>query len=231
MSRTGLWTEILAPAGALLVAVVAAALQQPAALVALAVIWFAPALLRRVGSLPPLDEREEETDRLAQQISLSTLLVAVTVLPYLLSFESGEVVRTLALEWLDVGFLVVAIFYVRAGVMLHRTVPRAWAAQLGSLGACAIAAIGIWGAAIIFPGRVPPWFLAAPLACLFPNLVALKWRRLAGVMWLGGAALTALWSVTAPDSLLEKIICLLMLALPWAVAGYWSFSADDQAAG
>jgi hypothetical protein len=225
MNRTGLWSEILAPIAALLVAGTASLLRLPVLLVFLSIIWFGPAVLRRVSVVGALDERETEAYRVAQQVSLSVLLILVTILPFLLvSVREG---RTVASEWLDVGFLVVAIFMIRALVIMHRTLPRPAAAHLAGAGATFIAAAGLWTLAAYGPGPIATWVLLSPIMCVVPHLVALKWRKLAAVLWLGGAALTAAWTVTTIASPLEQVITLGTLALPWAAAGVWIAKVSD----
>ena len=226
MNRTGLCSEILAPVGALLVAVTAALLRLPVLLVLLSIIWFTPALLRRLAIVSPLDERETEVYRVAQQVSLSALLILVTVLPYLLVSAREGTSYPVRSEWLDVGFLVVAIFILRALVLMHEAVPRKSAAHIAGAGATAIAATGVWALAAYYPGSFPAWVLFAPLVCVIPHLAALKWNRLAAVLWFGGAALTALWTVTTVVSPLEQVIFLGTLVIPWGFAGYWIASVD-----
>jgi hypothetical protein len=174
----------------------------------------------------PLDERETEVYRLAQQVSLSVLLALVTVLPFLLVSARADSSHPVRSEWLDVGFLVAAIFVLRTLVLMHRAVPRAAAAHLAGAGATLIGASGIWAIALYSPGTIPTWFLLSPLACLLPHLAALKWRRLAAALWFGGAGLTALWTLTTVVSPLEQVICLGILVLPWTSAGFWIASVD-----
>jgi hypothetical protein len=224
MNRTGLWSEILAPIAALLVAGTASLLRLPILLALLSLIWFGPALLRRLAVVGPLDERETEVYRVAQQVSLSVLLLLVTILPFLLvSTREGRSVES---EWLDVGFLVVAIFVIRALSLMHGAVPRVAAAHLAGAGATLIAAAGLWALAAYHPGTVAAWALFAPLVCLLPHLVALKVKQLAAVLWIGGALLTAAWTVTSIPSPLEQVVTLGTLALPWTAAGLWIARAD-----
>jgi hypothetical protein len=145
MSRSGLWSEISAPLVALAVAFGAAILHLPALLVVMSLVWFGPALLRLSGALEPLDERETEVARVAQQVSLSVLLFLVTVLPFLLTVGDTRDAPSLRSEWLDVGFLVTVIFYLRAAVVLHYTVPRTLAAHVAGLTATLTATLGILG--------------------------------------------------------------------------------------
>ncbi|UCG84868.1 MAG: hypothetical protein JSW71_13035 [Gemmatimonadota bacterium] len=226
MNRAGLWSEILAPAGALLVAMTASTLRMPVLLAALTLLWFSPALLRHYSLVAPLDERETAVYRLAQRVSLSVLLVLVTVLPYLLVSARDDTSHPLQSEWLDVGFLVVAIFYLRTAVVLHRTVPRTVAAHLAGAGATLVTIIGFAGAALQFPERIPIWARFAPLLCFLPHVAALKWRRLASVLWLGGAILTAFWTLTTITSRLEQVISFGILVLPWTLAAYWIASGE-----
>jgi hypothetical protein len=230
MNRTGLWTEILAPAGALLVAMTAALLRLPALLVLLSLIWFGPTLFRQLAVVGPLDERETEVYRVAQQLSLSVLLVLVTVLPFLLVSAREDSSHPVTSEWLDVGFLVVAIFVLRALVLMHWAVPRTAAAHVAGGGATFIAATATWAIAAYYPGAFPAWVLFAPFILVVPHLVALKWKRVAAVLWFGGAALTALWSVTTVESPLEQVIFLGTLVLPWLFAGYWIATSIDTGA-
>lgn len=227
MSRSGLWSEISAPLVALAVAFVAAILRLPAVLVVMSLVWFGPSLLRRVGALDPLDERETEVSRVAQQISLSVMLVLVTILPFLLTVGDTRNAPSLRSEWLDVGFLVVVIFYLRGAVMLHYAVPRALAAHAAGIAATLMATIGILGNAWLYPGNLPAIFFIVPLICLLPHAAALLWKPLAAAMWAGGAAMTML-VVFGIDSPLEMVCAVGLLVVPWLLAAYWVFSAGDE---
>lgn len=227
MSSSGLWAEISAPVAALLVAMGAAIAHLPAAVGLLSLVWFGPALMRRAGILDPLDERETEVSRIAQQISLFVLLVLVTVLPFLLTVGDTRDAPSLRSEWLDVGFLVVVIFYLRAAVMLHYTVPRSLAAHLSGLAATLTAASGVLAYALFYPGQLPAiFFLVLPL-CVLPHIAALVWKPLAALLWAGGAGLTAL-VVVGIESPLEAVIAAGLLVLPWALAAYWGMTAKEE---
>ena len=78
-----------------------------------------------------------------------------------------------------------------------------------------------------FPGRFPVFLFLAPLLCLTPHAVALRWKSLAGVMWIGGAAMTALMSLGIPSPL-EAVCFFGLLVLPWTLAAYWIFSARGE---
>ena len=227
MSRSGLWSEISAPLVALAVAFGAAILHLPALLVAMSLVWFGPALLRRAGALDPLDEREAEVNRVAQQISLSVLLVLVTVLPFLLTVGDTRDAPSLRSEWLDVGFLVAVIFYLRAAVMLHYTVPRALAAHLAGFAATLVATLGILGNVLFYPGQIPRIFFIVPLICLLPHAAALLWKPLAAAMWAAGACLTTLVILGIPSPL-ELVCATGLLVVPWLLAAYWIFSARNE---
>ena len=227
MSRSGLWSEISAPLVALAIAFGAAILHLPALLVLMSLVWFGPVLLRRAGALDPLDERETEVNRVAQQVSLSVLLVLVTLLPFLLTVGDTRDAPSLRSEWLDVGFLVVVIFYLRAAVMLHYTVPRAVAAHTAGLAATLTATMGILGNAWFYPGNLPTVFLIVPVICLLPHVAALLWKPLAAALWIAGAAMTTLAVIGIPSPL--EVVCAIgLLVIPWVLAGYWIFSARDE---
>ncbi len=227
MSRSGLWSEISAPLVALAVAFGAAILHLPALLVVMSLVWFGPALLRLAGALDPLDERETEVNRVAQQASLSVLLVLVTVLPFLLKVGDTRDAPSLRSEWLDVGFLVTVIFYLRAAVMLHYTVPRTVAAHVAGFAATLTATLGILGNAWFYPGNLPTIFFFVPLICVLPHAAALLWKPLAAAMWAGGAGMTALVVLGIPSPL-EMVCALGLLVLPWLLAAYWIFSARNE---
>lgn len=227
MSRSGLWSEIYAPVLALLIALGTAILHFPSLLVTLSLVWFGPALLRGAGAFEPLDEREVEVSRVAQQISLSVLLVLITVLPFLLTVGDTRDAPSLRSEWLDVGFLVVVIFYLRAAVMLHYAVPRTMAAHLAGFAATLVATLGILGQVWFFPGEVPTILFFGPLVCLLPHAAALFWKPLAAAMWGAGAAMTALMALGIPSRL--EVVCFFgLLVLPWTLAAYWIFSARGE---
>jgi hypothetical protein len=213
---------------ALVVAFAAAIMHLPAALVLLSLVWFGPALLRRTGAMEPLDERETEVNRVAQQISLSVLLVLVTVLPFLLTVGDTRDAPSLRSEWLDVGFLVVVIFYLRAAVMLNYTVPRAVAAHTAGLAATLTAALGVMGNALFYPGQLPPIFFFVLPLCLLPHAAAFVWKPLAALLWAGGAGFTAL-VIAGLDSPLEVVVAAGLLVVPWALAAYWIFTVRNEA--
>jgi hypothetical protein len=205
------------------VAFAAAILHLPAALVLLSLVWFGPAILRRSGAMEPLDERETEVDRIAQQVSLSVLLVLVTVLPFLLTVGDTRDAPSLRSEWLDVGFLVVVIFYLRAAVMLNYTVPRAVAAHTAGLAATLTATMLVLGNALFSPGQLPAIFFFVLPLCLLPHVAVFVWKPLAALLWAGGAVLTAL-VIVGIDSPLEMVIAAGLLVVPWSLAGYWIFT-------
>ena len=227
MSRSGLWSEISAPLVALAVAFGAAILHLPALLVVMSLVWFGPALLRLAGALEPLDERETEVARVAQQVSLSILLVLVTILPFLLTVGDTRDAPSLRSEWLDVGFLVTVIFYVRAAVVMHYTVPRTLAAHVAGLAATLTATLGILGNAWFYPGNLPAIFFIVPVICLLPHAAAWVWKPLASLLWAGGACLTTLVILGIPSPL-ELVCATGLLVVPWLLAAYWIFSARNE---
>ena len=227
MSRSGLWSEISAPLVALAVAFGAAILHLPALLVVMSLVWFGPALLRRAGALDPLDERETEVARIAQQVSLSVLLVLVTVLPFLLTVGDTRDAPSLRSEWLDVGFVVVVIFYLRAAVMMHYAIPRTLAAHVAGLAATLTAAFFVIASALIVPGQLPAIFFFVLPICLLPHAAAFISRPLAAALWAGGTALAAM-VVIGIDSPVEIVAAAGLLVVPWALAAYWIFTAGNE---
>jgi len=220
--RLSLVTEMLAPAAALAVIVAAARLDSPALLLALAAVWFAPALGRRwLGS--PLDERESAALRHAEVSALRLLLVAAAALPVLL--RSGGA-STLVQEWVDLGFLLLAVFVARATLLAALTLSSAAAAQTVASSAVLV------GAALTL-GRSWPTG-AAPLALvglsLLPQLLAKPWPRVAALMWSGGALLAAAHALGAGFAPLEVLLLLALLSGPWGVAGWLAARSADSVA-
>jgi hypothetical protein len=148
------------------------------------------------------------------------LLILVTVLPFLLTVGDTRDAPSLRSEWLDVGFLVVVIFYLRAAVMLHYTVPRSVAAHTAGWAATLTAAMGVLGYAAFFPGRLPAVFFWVLPLCLLPHAAVWIHERLAALLWALGAGLTALVALGI-DSPLEMVTAAGLLVLPWALASYW----------
>lgn len=224
MGRRELWLELASPFAACLVAVAAALLAMPAVLSLLSAIWFAPAVLRRLGVWSRLDEREGRRTFAAQHSALSVLLVLATLLPLLSSLGGRSVLDEIRTQGLDLGFLLVAIVFLRAAVFAIGTLPRHTAAHHAGAFATFVGAILIAGNAWMFPEKLPLWFVASPLICLLPHAVAMLSPRIAGVLWLGGAAVTVgcTLALTGSIAAVEQVCVLALMAVPWTIAALWS---------
>ena len=216
MGRSGLWTEMLLAPAALLLVLAAAMLGVGALLAGLPLVWLTPVLLRGFAGGLAMDEREQAASLGAERTSLLALLCMVCLLPTVNA--RGGVLDVLASEWVDVGLLVVAVFYLRVVLLAWWTMDRRMAAHLAGGTAALTLALLTVGTLLVRPSAVAPWVLVAPVLALVPHLVLESRPAVSLGLWIAGTAVAAAVAFGGDFLWIEGLVVLVLLAAPWGAA-------------